>query len=391
MISFDEACKCIAREVTEAKSYEIPLAESFGKVLARDVIAPLDLPPFDNSAVDGFAIMSCALQHEKHLALGAVVRAQGQREVRHDPLTAMKIMTGAPMPLGADTVAMIEDVVQERDRVIFTKSHAPKENIRFRGEDIRAGDVCARAGKRIDAQTIALCAGLGLTAVPVFLSPEIKLIATGDELVRPGRDLQFGQVYFLMDAMLSAQCARIGISDIDCALVADDASAIAHALDQAFDADIVLMTGGMSKGDYDCARIALKDRGVREIFYQGAWRPGKPLYFGRRGSTLVFGLPGNPVAAFVMFRTFVEHAIGLAMKAGEGASLRTAIARNDMSKKPGLTFFARAKVSDDNGLQFLPGQGSHQLFSLSEANALAVLPEGKAIVKAGEVVHYYCL
>ncbi len=388
MITLSDAQQLIAHHAVPRSSVTISLEHAAFMTLAHDLAAPVDLPSFDNSAVDGFAICTTDSDLQPRLALSPPIRAQGQHAAALAPGSARKIMTGAPVPRGANAVVMLEDTSLAGDVVLLHKSPKPGDNIRVRGEDVPACALIAQKGTTLSPQLIGLLAGLGFVGVTVFRPPSIKVISTGDELQTPGKPLQFGEVYYLMGPMLKAQAALCGVRDLSYEVVADDVHAIHDAIERAFDADIILLTGGMSKGDYDYGRAALSAHRCEEIFYQGAWRPGKPLYFGKKDRSLIFGLPGNPVAAFVCFHVFVHDAIRRMREQG-APSLKTAIAVDNFAKKPGFTFFARAVVDDARRAHFLSGQGSHQIFHLSRANALCLVPQDKAIVKSGEVVHYY--
>lgn len=388
MISFEEAQQLIERESLELNPISMPTQDAVGLILAQQIKAPINLPPFDNSAVDGFAVNTRSLLVKKYLPVATALRACPQEEYLLASETTAKIMTGAPVPHGADAVVMKEHVRLLGDVAYFSQPANLHDNIRFRGEDINCGDVVFEVGDCITPQVLAVLLGLGIARVIVFKPPSVAIIATGDELVQASEPLKLGQVYYLVGPMLKAQCAALGVTDIRESLVADNEKEIDQALEQALDADVVLLSGGMSKGDHDFVRPCLARACVREVFYQGAWRPGKPLYFGQRNKTRVFGLPGNPVAAFVCFHLFVRTLIARAMK-GQALKPQTAILQNSFEKKAGFTFFLRAMVGENNDLTILPGQGSHQIFSLSRANALCVAPASKAIVKAGEVVQYY--
>ena len=191
--------------------------------------------------------------------------------------------------------------------------------------------------------------------------------------------------------MLKAQAEALGLEDIKILRVGDDEDLITKNLRQNYDADLVLITGGMSKGDYDFVRPALTRVGVKEIFYQGYWRPGKPLYFGRLNNTYYFGLPGNPVACFVAFRVFVQAWLGGVFKTGNYEELRSAELTNDFIKPKDFVFFARAQVDNLNKLKIMRAQGSHEIFSLSQANALCYLPAGVSEIKAGSLIKYWAL
>lgn len=388
MISFSDALSLIALHPVSCKFSVVNVLDAQGLHLAQTVMAPINLPPFNNSAVDGFAVLAKTCAHARELPVITSLRAALQPEFTLPTMTTAKIMTGAPIPNGADAVVMKEDVELTHDVAHFKGSVTHHDNIRFAGEDIKRGEIVATPGTPITPQLIAVLLGLGIDRVCVIKPPTVAIIATGDELIEAGQPLQFGQVYYLVGPMLRAQCQALGMVPRQLIRVSDNEDELRDALRSALACDVVLIAGGMSKGDHDVVRPALKKCDVTEIFYEGAWRPGKPLFFGSRDHTRVFGLPGNPVAAFVCFQVFVRQLIENALCPKKNPT-KSAVLRTTYEKKTGFTFFLRATVTSKNELFLLPGQGSHQIFSLSRANALCVLNPEKAIVKAGEVVQYY--
>jgi molybdopterin molybdotransferase len=391
MISFDDAQNLIAAHLLTLSTTMIPCSNALGMVLAEHVIAPIDLPPFDNAQVDGFAVRTESLITTKSLPIMTTLRATTQKEIALPHHMTAKIMTGAPLPRGADAVVMKEDVEVRDDLTHFSHPVLKNDNIRFCGEDIKKGFCVAAIGSVVTAQLIGVFYGLGICQVLVFKWPKIGIISTGDELIHPGKPLQYGQVYYLVGPMLKAQCRAIGIHDLKLTLTHDNENEIKKAIVESLEQEIVLITGGMSKGDYDFVRPTLTRMGVKEIFYQGAWRPGKPLYFGKNDTTFCFGLPGNPVAVFVCFHIFVRSLIFRAMHAAHLLTPKTAILSTGFIKNPGVTFFARAHVNAHNQLSILEHQGSHQIFTLSLANALACINAEQVIVKAGQIVHYFSI
>lgn len=389
MISYDQALQLIAKCNLSLDVDEISLAHSLGRVLAEDIMAPIDLPPFDNSAVDGFALATKDIVSSSIVPVMGEIRAVASRKCALADRASMRIMTGAPLPVGADAVIMKEDVVDTIDVIELKKAPIVHENIRRRGEDIEQGKLAARRGTKVSPRHIGFFAALGLSRLKVWRPPRIMIISTGDELVSPGEPLRHGQVYSLMGPMLRAQCAALGIHDVVSTSVSDDISSIVAAIN-AHPWDILLVTGGMSKGDYDFVRRAFSESSIEEIFYRISVRPGKPIFFGHRKQGLVFGLPGNPVAAFVGFHVFVRSLIERIFT-GENYSLPIATVTKNIEKPQGLTCFMRADVNERHELSLMPGQGSHQLYSLCSGNALAIVPGEKAVITAGETLRYYAL
>lgn len=382
MIELTQAQTLIFEHALKLSHEKISIFSALGRSLAKDIFAPIDLPPFDNSAVDGFAFEKSAVMAR---TLGAEIRANVQERAFLKPDEAFRIMTGAPIPEGADAVIMKEDAEVIGRQVHFKRALLKNENIRFKGEDIQSQEMVLKAGTIIKPQNIGLLLALGICDIEVFKPPKMRIIATGDELVEAPTPLKFGQVYHLMGPMLKAQAKLLGITDVEYQLVGDDQEAIKRALRSSMDADIVLLSGGISLGEHDLVKPALESLGVKEIFHRGAWRPGKPLFFGRKGSTRIFALPGNPVSAFTCFHLFVRALIHRSL--GHEYLPKNAILLNDFSKKSKEAFFAQSVVKD--GLRILWPQGSHRIFGLNQANALCLLPEASVIVKAGESVKYY--
>ena len=389
MISFIEALDHIKANTSALDVIHIKTSKALGSYLACDIYAPLDLPPFDNSAVDGFAVCVEHIRPNQSNSVENTIRALGQDIYGLKAQSCAKIMTGAPVPMNADAVIMKEDAHYEDSRVSFTRMPVVGAHIRKRGEDVKKGQLVASRGKRLNPQLIGALLGLGLDEVSVFKKPRVIIICTGDELVEAPQELKHGEVYFLVGAMLKSLAQALGLEDVQVMRVGDSEDLITHNLRQACDADLVLITGGMSKGEYDFVRPALANIGVSEIFYQGYWRPGKPLYFGRLNNTCFFGLPGNPVACFVGFRVFVQAWLGALFKTDDFGELRSAELINEFTKHRDFAFFARAQVNRSSKLKIIAGQGSHEIFSLSQSNALCYLPAGVSRFSAGSLVEYW--
>src|SRR5579871_4184669 len=250
MIGYEQALELLDANALVLSAIKVSCAHALNMVLAEDLVAPIDLPIFDNAAVDGYAVRATAVVPGLAMPLLPGIRAITQKKPILKEGMAAKIMTGAPMPLYADAVVMKERAQDGLSHVTFSTQISARENVRFLGEDLKRGHVAAEKGTRISPQLIGLFYGLGLDQVTVYKPPKIAIISTGDELVMVPTSLSFGQVYYLTGPMLKAQCHLLGIDDVELALVADQEHAIIDALKQSMTADIVLLTGGMSKGDY---------------------------------------------------------------------------------------------------------------------------------------------
>jgi molybdopterin molybdotransferase len=387
MIAFSDAMQLIKNHALLPVAERVKTAQALNRHLFADIFAPIALPPFDNSAVDGFALRAADVEIGKALALERSIRAVSQNQHHLTHKSCAKIMTGAPLPLGADAVVMKEDANDYGDHVIFLAKPAASSHIRLRGEDINCGEKVAKKGQKISPQVIGCLLALGIDEIDVIKNPSVKIICTGDELVMPPKSLDFGQVYFMVGSMLKAQCQELGIYDVSVELVADDQHKISKAIKDAQGADLILISGGMSKGEHDFVRPALSSCGIEEIFCEGAWRPGKPLFFGRKDKSRVFGLPGNPVASFVCFRVFVQQVLSL-LNNNYYMERKKACLLTNFTKKTDFTIFARANVINSN-ISILDGQGSHQIYSLSQANALCILEGNKPDFKSGDYIYYY--
>jgi molybdopterin molybdotransferase len=393
MINFCEALSLIKHNLINTQEELIKTHASLGCILANNIQAPLDLPPFTNSAVDGFAVGEHEITSDSQFLISNTIRAVAQEYSYLKANSCARIMTGAPLPKDATAVVMKEDAVYSPDKlsVSFTKKPVFGAHIRKQGEDVKINQLVAQRGQQVTPELLGLLLGLGVAEISVFKPPKLAIICTGDELVEAPQKLKYGEVYFFVGAMLKAQAQAIGLSEISIERVGDNKDAISASLHKAGQAELVLITGGMSKGEHDFVRPALAHVGVEEIFYQGLWRPGKPLYFGRTKKTVYFGLPGNPVACFVAFRIFVQSWLS-ALFTNKSLEARSyARLTHDTNKIANFTFFARAQCDAKNNITILPGQGSHEIYSLSTANALCYLPAGVGAFQRGEEVAYWSL
>lgn len=384
-----DALQRILSSATPVSATErIPLTQACGRVLADAVISPVNVPPQDNSAMDGYAVAGLDRSHWQ---------LSGQALAGHPfagsvaPGQCVRIMTGAPVPVGTDTVVMQENALADGDQVTFTQSLVAGDNIRRAGEDIAIGTQVLSAGRRLTPADCGLLASIGVAAVTVRRALKIALLTTGDELVAPGADLADGQIYESNSFVLCPVLQRLGADVTVLTAVADDPDAISAALAEAAQrADLILTCGGVSVGDADYTRIAVERLGQLDL-WKLAMKPGKPLAFGRIGQCLFLGLPGNPVSALVTL-----HQIGIPLLrtlAGEEVMppLRLpAFASERLRKAPGRTDYQRgvASLSSKGQLQVQStgSQGSGILSSVSKANCFIVLEQERGRVEPGETV-----
>ncbi|MBI4549504.1 MAG: molybdopterin molybdotransferase MoeA [Candidatus Omnitrophica bacterium] len=383
MITVAQAEKLVRTNVPAPRKGRIALAGALGCVLADDIASPVEFPLFDNSAMDGFALRSRDTRRASaglpvRLALSGSLRAGETRACALNRGTACRIMTGAKIPRGADAVLAFEDA-GEADGFLCLRAPVPWGNhVRRRGEEIRKGRVVLRRGAVINPGAVGLLASLGLTRVPVFLKPRVAILTTGDELAEPGTGLKPGRVYDSNGGMLAAALKDAGFPFRVLKRAADRPRSLERAVRAALKAgDILLLTGGVSAGDYDFAKSVLARSGVRTIFWKVNQKPGKPLYFGRAGRRLVFGLPGNPGAVFACFYEYALPALRkMAGRKDFALPSRTLAVRGGV-RSAARFLFVRSRVTAKNGSAWakpLSKQGSHMLSSLAGTQALIRVP-----------------
>jgi molybdopterin molybdotransferase len=382
LIGYEEAVRLIAERTPPLEAETVPLERAGGRFLAEPLVARLDSPGFDNSAVDGYAVRG----QRPYRIVGSVAAGQSS-EAHLQPGQAVRILTGAPVPPGTESVVMQEDVEVDSGRLCVNAPIKPGSHIRRRGEEYRAGDFLLKSGIAVSPAVVANLASNGLDHVAVGRAPRVAILATGDELVRPGQPLGKGQIYNSNAPSLSAAARLLGCSVRHFGIQRDDLESTASVLQEALEAsDVVVTTGGVSVGDRDLVRPALATLGVEEVFWKVAIKPGKPVVFGTSGSKMVFGLPGNPVSALVTFFLFVRPALMRLMGAVEPSDERfTAELACDLRKQPGRTEFVRAKR---DGQKVVPteGQGSHMLGGLVQADCLIYLASELTKANAGDTV-----
>ncbi len=390
MLTLDEARAAILAEVTPAAATEtVPLAQAHSRFTAQELRAQVDNPAFDNSAMDGYAVRAADL-----IAANFVLPRRGECRCGDAPGrlaagTTMRIFTGAPMPEGADTVVIQEDVKLEGATVIFPQTAQPGSHIRRRGEDFRQGDALYAPGRGLSAYDLALLSTAGVAEVPVYARARALVVATGDELVAPGAPLRPGQIYESNRLATLLLLRELGVDAVDGGTVRDDPAALRDLLKSSTDFDFVITSGGASVGDHDLVKQVFAEIGEIK-FWKAKIKPGKPIAFGRVGNRMhFFALPGNPVSSLVTFKLFVEPAIVAWHHGVTHLPELAAAATNDFRRHPGRTEFLRARLFTENGKLMataLRGQGSHMLKPLRETNGFIRVAEESAGFKQGETV-----
>jgi molybdopterin molybdotransferase len=377
-----------------AANERVPVRTSLGRVLGEDIVSQVDVPAHDNSAMDGWAVRAADLAADGETVLREVGSAFAGRqfdgEVRRGE--CVRVMTGAVMPRGTDTVVIQEIVRVEGDRIVVPPGQKTGQNTRLAGEDLALGRVVLRAGQAIRPAELGLLASLGLAEVAVRRKPRVAFFSTGDELASIGAALKEGEVYDSNRYTIYGMLVRLGVDVIDMGVVRDEPAALEQAFKQAAAAaDAIVSSGGVSVGEADFTRYLLARLG-EVLFWKIAMRPGRPMAFGRIGGAYFFGLPGNPVAVMVTFYEFVRDAL-LAL-AGRADDFTLPVVRvpctSALRKKPGRTEFQRGVLSrgpaGDWTVRVTGSQGSGVLRSMSEANCFIVLEHERGDIKPGDLV-----
>jgi molybdopterin molybdotransferase len=393
LLTLDAALALVLDRARPLAAERVPLSKAAGRFLAEAASASVDLPPFPSSAMDGFAVRSAdtpgRLPVVERIAAGSpVARSLAAGE-------AMGIATGGMVPDGADAVIQHERVVEQDNTIEISDFVANGANIRPVGRDVVAGAEVVPAGVQLGPAQIGALAAAGVADVVCARRPRVAVLTTGTELREPGSPLGPGEVYESNGVMLAAQLEAEGAIVTRLAAVADDEEEHRRALEEGLEQDVLVTSGGVSVGPHDLVRRVEAELGVEEVFWRVAVRPGKPVAFGLRGATLVFGLPGNPVSSLVGCELFVRPALralqgavdpGPRFAAGRLAStIERNPARDDLVR-------SRATVTDDGVvLERVSGQESHMIVRAAEADALVLVPRGDGRLPAGSVVRYLAL
>jgi molybdopterin molybdotransferase len=384
LVSLEEALARVLAAVAPLPWEEIPLERACGRVLATDARAQVDLPPFPSSAMDGYALRAADTPGRLRIVWQVAAGHPASRPLA--PGEAMAIAPGGVVPAGADAVVPLEDVRVE-DETVQVPAVSPGANCRPRGGDVRAGEVVATAGTLLAPAHIGALAAAGLGRVSCRRRPQVAILTTGSELRPPGTALAEGEVYEANGPMLAAQAEAAGALVERLAPVRDDLVAHREAIARGLGKDVLITSGGVSVGRHDLVRRAQAELGVEEIFWGVAVKPGKPVAFGKRGSALVFGLPGNPVSALVCCELFVRPALlALQGAATPGPLLEPGVLAAAVARDPRRDQLLRAQLSPgETGPLLLPvsGQESHMIVRAAEADALLLVPRGEGVLEAG--------
>ena len=393
-LTVEQALESIQTQVDKVTGIErIAIRDALDRVLAETIAAPLDVPPHRNSAMDGYALRADDLPESGEVTLTVIGKSFAgtpfTNTVNHGQ--CVRIMTGAVVPDGADTVVMQEQVRLDHDQIILIPGHRQGQNIRYPGEDMKRGDDVLTSGRLLNAADIGLLASLGIAEVSVVRKPRVVFFSTGDELKGIGETLNEGEIYDSNRYTLHALLSKMNVEMIDQGVIPDDHNAIRDAFRNAAElGDMVITSGGVSVGEADFIKQTLDELG--EVgFWKIAMKPGKPLAFGQLGKAWFFGLPGNPVSVMATFTLFVRPALQI-MKGSEMESPLSlqATLDTDIQKTPGRRDYQRGILTNDADSRLVVTttglQGSHVLSSMSKANCFIVIPRESGSVAKGEKV-----
>jgi len=385
MITFEEAISTVLKSARPLPPEAVRLEESVGRALAEDVRSALDMPPFDKSAVDGYAVRAAEIKPGVELGNLGLIQAGDVLQGKVPAGACVKIMTGAPVPFGADAVVMVEETSEKDGLVRFSTGIKKGANIARRAEDIKKGQLILKRGTVIEISQIAALAAAGRGAVKCGALPSVSLVNTGGEIIPPGRPLGKNQIYNSNGPMLAALLKTDGVHAAP-VIVRDEAKLMKAALARALKAEVVLISGGVSMGDYDLVPGILKTLGVKKVFHKVRVRPGKPMFFGVKGRKLIFGIPGNPVANFLAYLAYIRPAIrkmagrpdfapaildGTCAGAFEPRTPRRALVLS--------TVRAKAEFS----LAGVANNGSADILALAGASGFTVIKENGSVKKGG--------
>ena len=381
MIEVEDAQQRIVSAITPGPPETVSLRTALDRVLAQDIIAPISLPSFDNSAMDGYALQAADVLHVgpntpvRLRCVGSVPAGATFSQIVQ-PQTCVRIFTGSPLPQGADAVVMQEDTRADGDFIEVLDAVKPWENVRLTGEDVKCGGVVARAGERLAVPLLAVLGAVGVTTVSVARQPVVGILSTGNELVEAGAPPAPGKIYESNRALISALVSQAGAEPRCYPIVRDTLEATRAALQCALaECDVVITTGGVSVGEHDLVKAAFESLGGTLDFWKVAMRPGKPFVFGRHAGKILFGLPGNPVSAFVTFLILVRPALWHMQGAAEpGLPTHPGVLAEPLHNRGGRRHFVRVCVDGAGQVRGAGLQASHALGSLARANGLVDLP-----------------
>lgn len=389
MISVQDAFTILQNNLPALQLVEYPLIQARKHILAEEIFSPINMPPFRQSAMDGFAL--CLFEGLEYEIIGEI-KAGDSHLVQLLPGQALKIFTGAAVPDSAQAVIQIEKVSEKDGRLYLEEQVKPNTNVRPIGEQISVGELALEKGTLLNAAAIGFLAGLGFTSVNVYKKPSVGIVVTGNELTKPGEPLEYGKVYESNGIMLESALKEAYFEKVTLYEVNDDFENTKNKLSEALSSnDVVLVSGGISVGDYDFVARALKELEVETLFYKVNQKPGKPLFAGKTKDKIVFALPGNPAAALTCFYVYVLPTLSILMgKAPNYNQSKPISIAHDYSVRNTRSQFLKANISNDEA-NVLSHQASSMLNSFAVSNGLVFVPDGTYELKKGDRVEVYLL
>ena len=388
MISIKEALARVKKNTAKLNSVNVDLLNALGSVLSESIQSPINMPPFDQSAMDGYALGGDALVYTVITEIQAGASVTGKC-LSHGE--AARIFTGAMIPEGTISIAKQEIVKRNGETIRLLEDVREGTSIRKKGEELAINEIAIAKGTYLNPAAIGFLSGLGFQEVNVYRKPKIAIIVTGNELTKPGEKLLPGRIYESNSATLTAVLKNAGF-DSSLVTVKDDFNSTKETIGNAIDQnDVVIITGGISVGDYDFVGRAFKELHVEEVFYKGKQKPGKPLFYGKKGAKSIFALPGNPAAVLTCYYMYVLTAIkSLIGMSNPMLEEREVAILHDFTKKGDRAHFLKAHIKPE-GVEVHAGQSSAMLSSFVEANSLIYLSEEDGEIKKGDIVLVYIL
>jgi molybdopterin molybdotransferase len=385
MILVEEAIQILDRTPVEPKTEEVDLSKALNRILAQDVVSKIDMPPFNKSAMDGYAIQSN--DPSQQLQIVEIIPAGSVPKRRIQEGQCTKIMTGGMVPEGADRVIKKELTIEKNGFMEIT-GEEKNRNICFQAEDVKIGDVVLRKGTLIRPAEIGIIASMGLSRLAVYKKPKVGIMTTGSELVKPGHTIQKGQIYDSNSYSLAAQVTQTGASLSISGIIMDTRDKIYKAIEELLNTcDLVLISGGVSVGDFDYVPIILKKLGVRLFFEKVAIKPGKPTVYGTWNKKIVFGVPGNPVSTFVVFEIFIKPLLHRMMGHDFHPLEIQGILRETYSRRKTTRSVYIPVRYREGVVELLNYHGSAHIYALGQTNGLINIPQGVKEILSGSTVN----
>jgi molybdopterin molybdotransferase len=390
MIPVKQAKQLIGEQVSALTPVEVSCKDAIGLVIAEDIFAPYNIPAYPQSSMDGYALAFASVGSDIEIA--GEMAAGSNKQIPLPEGSAVRIFTGAAVPEGADTVLVQEKASVESGRLIINDAQLKKgDNVRPVGSEIRVGELAMGSGEILSAAAIGFLAGMGIDRVKVFPTPRVSIIVTGNELQQPGLPLGYGQVFESNSFTLISALKQLSIEEIELHRAPDDGFILKTLLNDALErSDLVIMTGGVSVGDYDFTLKTFEACGVTPVFHKIRQKPGKPILFGSKAGKPVFGLPGNPASVLTCFFEYVYSAIGKMMNKTLELNSERMTMMTPYQKAGTLTHFLKAVYSGWE-VRLMSGQESYKLNSFARANCLIVIPEETSFVNEGDDVEVHIL